>query len=109
MRIALLTCPRLVHVAAMCPQEDFHDASTLLPESKARRTVLMFRVELDDLLVGDLVEAFVEQQAIYLLQGLVANAAQQMVEPADASAKRQKPVFAFLAYDIGAAIVNTVW
>lgn len=106
-----LTCSRLVHVSSLRARVDFHTASALLPGANAHTTELMFSVELDDLLVGDLVESFVEQQAIYLVQGLAARiAARQAAGPADnAETKpKPKPVFALIAYDLGAAIVKTV-
>ena len=100
--------PRFVHVAVVTPTEGLHRVSAILPDSKAKITELLFKLDLDDLLVGDLVEAAVEQQAIYLLQALVTRAAHHMSEPADDSKKRLNPVFALVAYDIGGAIVSMV-
>jgi hypothetical protein len=67
----------VVHVAAICPQENMHSPNELFgfSTSKTETTELVFRVEMSSLLAGDLTEELAKQQAVQLLLGLVSRQA----------------------------------
>ena len=60
----------MIHVAAVCPEEDMHDLGTFVASMRTERRELVFRFEVASLLVGDLTQESIEQQAIRLLRGL---------------------------------------
>ena len=64
-----LTMPNsVVHVPAICPESDLHSPGAFLPnERRTERRELVFRLGMASLLVGDLTQTMVEQQAIRLL------------------------------------------
>lgn len=63
----------MVHVTAICAEGELHGLGAFFPDDmKTERREIVYRIEMANLLVGDLVEASVEQHAIRLLGGLVA-------------------------------------
>lgn len=63
----------MVHVTAICPEDDLHDLGTFLSDDiRTERREIVFRFEMASLLVGDLTPESTEQQAMRLLDGLAA-------------------------------------
>lgn len=82
---------------ALCPENKRHDIQHLLSESiKSSTREFIFRLDVHKLLVGNLVQEYVEQQATRLLRELAT-------EQSDSN----RAIF-FIAYDVGAVVVKMV-
>ncbi|KAL7790946.1 ankyrin repeat-containing domain protein [Trichoderma ceciliae] len=86
----------VVHVAAICPNEDMHDLKDLITSIKTERREFVFRFEAASLLVGDLVYKSLEWQATRLLHSL---------SKVNVSTGRTRAII-FIAYDLGAIVVK---
>lgn len=65
----------MVHVMALCPEEDMLQLPSLLSSKvETERREIVFRIDMARLLVGELTQKSIEQQATHLLDGLVSMA-----------------------------------
>ncbi|KAI1635753.1 ankyrin repeat-containing domain protein [Biscogniauxia mediterranea] len=89
----------VVHVAALCSVDDMHKLSELLAlADNTERRELVFQSDLSSFLTGDLVQEFVQQEAMCLLRDLLAAG-----QLATLDIRR---AIVFVAYDLGALVVK---
>ncbi|KAF4814437.1 putative ankyrin repeat protein [Colletotrichum siamense] len=94
----------IVHVACFRPQVQMFSREHLLSDklNGIETRELVFQVGINDLLVGEMVQEFVEDQAKCLLRGLLAIRASTSL-----FIKNKVPTIIFVAYDLGSVIVKT--
>ncbi|KAF0329359.1 hypothetical protein GQ607_003308 [Colletotrichum asianum] len=95
----------IVHVACFRPEVQMFSREHLLSDklNGIETRELVFQVGINDLLVGEMVQECVEDQAKCLLRGLLAIRASTSL-----FIKNKVPTIVFVAYDLGSVIVKTV-
>lgn len=110
----------IVHVACFRPEVQMFSREHLLSDklNGIETRELVFKVGIDDLLVGEMVQECVEDQAKCLLRGLLAIRAGTSVSQVNHLSvapdtkqlfiKNKSSTIIFVAYDLGSVVVKTV-
>ncbi|KAF3808426.1 hypothetical protein GCG54_00013065 [Colletotrichum gloeosporioides] len=95
----------IVHVACFRPEVQMFSREHLLSDklNGIGTRELVFQVGINELLIGEMVQEYVEEQAKCLLRGLLARRAST-----SPLIQNKKPTIIFVAYDLGSVIVKTV-